>query len=988
MLIIPKSYAQYYNAAHISTKNGLPNNSIQDIFEDRQGQIWLGTNAGLCRYNGKDIEVFTSKDGLSGNYVWGIAQDKKGWLWLATYGNGISYYDGHTFHQLQMADSISKRVRNVVYDADYDLLLFGTDHGLIVKSQDSIKYFNKKSVGFKHFQVIAMHKIGGLYYIYTYWWQPTMVYNPKDGSLKVFGKHAQRGFVNIASGIVNNAGDTIIGYGRDSTAILQHNNTIKYGNTGQVFDMEKGAGDDVWLAGWDISMSGATGGLFRVNHSKIIDFTDSLKIDSRHIWSLYYDTLERVLFVGTNDKGLYIYKNTLFRYYDLEEKEVRINDLKHFGNQLYIASEQKVYIFENNRITQQFDKKYFEKQFANTKYDLIQQFYKSDKAKLSALYFNTDEQQNIYVSTYGGFYRYNADGRFKLINYTNTPFVFFENRLYTVGWGKLYEYKDCEFRVDDTIMHSYKKEEAPIDVNRIVKHKNHIWFLSWSQGLFVMDSNAVFTNFNKHIHGLDNRINDIAFDSDDNIYIAQNNGEILIARYDDDVLQIKQRLSCGNEIKGNVIKWIACNKQNQLFVGTDYGLNYVNINQQNDSNWVFRFYNQDEGYTCYESSVSSVDQQGNVWVNTAKGLLEIKAKGFDIKHVYQSLKITSISLYSSPVDSLLSIINPKLSYNQNYLSFHFDRNNFTAADKDIYYYRLLGLSDDWRVSMDNAVDFFDLSSGNYTFEVKCYNSNNATYSQTVHYKFKIREAWWNALWFYAIIVLLIAVAVWYYIRLRIRKITRQAVELASINKKIAEMEMQALQSQMNPHFVFNSINAIQYFVLDENIDDTLTYLDHFSKLLRATLNYASEKYITIQQEKDFLNHYLALEQMRFVSDEEKAFEIELIIDEQIDLHAKIMPPMLLQPLIENAIKHGEIHKVEDGKISIEIKIQGDMLLCIITDNGIGRAKSSAKKNKQHHSKGMGIVEDRIKLLSKSGEAGMEIIDLERGTQIVLRIVVE
>jgi hypothetical protein len=743
----------------------------------------------------------------------------------------------------------------------------------------------------------------------------------------------------------------------------------------------------VWLAGWDISMSGATGGLFRVNQSKITDFTDSLTIDSRHIWSLYYDSLEGVLFVGTNDKGLYIYKKTPFRYYDLEEKEVKINDLKHFGDRLFIASEQKVYIFENNRIAQQFDKKYFEKQFANTKDDVIQQFYKSDKAKLTALYFNTDAQQSIYVSSYGGFYKYNADGHFQLINNCNTPFVFFKNRLFTVGWGNLLEYKDSEYRVGNTILHSYKKEEAPVDINKIIKHKGYIWFLSWSQGLFVMDSNGAFTNFNRHIQSLDNRINDIAFDSDDNIYIAQNNGEILIARYEQDSLQIKQRLSCGNEIKGNVVKWLACNKQNQLFVGTDHGLNYINLNQLNGSSCQFRFYNQKEGYTAYESTLASVDMQGNIWVNTKNGVLKIRAKEFYKTVPYQELKITGIDLYGKAADSLLQLANPKLSHNQNYLTFHFLRNNYTNADKDIYYYRLEGLSSEWRISESNSVDFFDLSSGDYVFEVKCYNSNMANYCPIASYAFKIRKPWWNSFWFYVIVVLLIVVGVWYYIRLRIRKITRQAEELAIVNKKIAEMEMQALQSQMNPHFVFNSINAIQYFVLDENIDDTLVYLDHFSKLLRATLNYASEKYISVQQEKDFLNHYLALEQMRFVSDGVQAFEVDIIIDEQIDLHAKIIPPMLLQPLIENAIKHGEIHKIEGGKISIEIKIQGDMLLCLITDNGIGRAKSLAKKNKQHHSKGMGIVEERIKLLSRRGNVGMQIIDLEKGTQIVLRIAV-
>ncbi len=979
--------AQHYKVERISTQSSLPNNSIQAIFKDHNGSMWLGTNSGLCRYDGDKMQIFTSRDGLAGNRIWAINEDKHQRLWLGTYGNGISYYDGKSFHTLPLHDSINKYIRFIAYDNQNDIMLFGCDYGLIIKdTHDSIQYFDASSVGIKRLQVISIKQMGDLFYIYTYWKEPTYVYYPKERKLRKFGKFYNRHFTNIASSIVNHRGDTIIGYDRNRTAILKNQSIINFDNTGQIFDMCKGADNDIWLAGWDISLNGGSGGLFRIHNDSLVDCTDKFEIPTRLIWSLYYDTLEQILFVGTNDQGLFIVKNKKFEYYDFDKNDIDINHLKWVNNSLWIAADNGVYEFTNNKLQHTYDKDYFKSVTKNTSSKITKYFYQNTQQKFKAKYVNTDPQGQLYITSDGGFFKYRGNHQFQFktsLTFGN-PFAFYQHKLLTVGWGYLYEYPDLSDLSKINIHRNWREEQAPVDVSKIIEHENTLWFVSYNRGLFVLKDKR-FNWLNTHNKDLGHEIKDLAFGPDGKLYIGQNNGELLIAEYHKDSLEIKQKLSCNEQIHGHSIKWVVCNKHNQLFVGTDEGLNYIDLNKNQPSQWEFQLYNEKEGYNAFASGNAVEDSLGNIWVDTKKGVLKIDAQRFYSTNSYQSTRITGISLFNVPADSLLQIQNPQFAYDQNYISFSFSRNNYRNADKDVYYYRLVGFDNQWRQSKERTTTFFNLPHGNYQFQVKTYNYNSNSFSNTAHYGFIIKKAWWTTLWFYGIILLIVGISIWFYIRLRVKKITREAEQKAKITKQIAELEMQALQAQMNPHFVFNSLNAIQNFVLDGNIDETLTYLSHFSRLLRDTLNYASEKYISINQEQEFLNHYLALEQTRFGKDKKQAFEVEFIIDESINTKISIMPPMLLQPIIENAIKHGEVHKQQDGKVQIEFKTEKEFLVVVVTDNGIGRKRAAAKRGNTHKSKGMSIIENRIKLLSRRHEAGVRIIDLEQGLRVELWI---
>jgi len=979
------SYAQTYQLENLSTRNGLPNNSIRDIYKDNSGAIWLGTDAGLCKYNGNDIEIYTTKNGLSGNKIWNICQDKHGILWFATYDNGISYYNGKTFKTLLLNDSISKHVRNVVYSPEYDCLLFGTDNGIIAKYQDTILYFDKSTINEKQFLIVNMKTMGDGFVIYSYRNTSPHFFNLKTRQFSDYNKFSNKEAYNISCSIVDKHSDTLIGYKRNYVALIKKDSLIRYTQTGQVFDMILDKNNDAWFASWDISLNNSNGGLFKLLNDSLIDYTDIFNLPTRSIWTLYYDSLEDIFYIGTDGKDLFIYKNTTFQYFDLGLGNLQVNYMKWIDSTLWIGEEEHLILFNSSHNFKAYNTQFFKTVNRNTDINRIKAFNKDKRAKLSVQHINTDKG-NIYISSQAGFYKYNGANNFSLLSFNRFLFIFNNNKFYCVGWSQLFESSIINGVIQNKRhAHSFKKEKTPIDIQKIVEHNGKTWFLSTSRGLFVLDNNHYYW-LKEKTKDLDDQINDIAFDSSNNIYIAQNNGELLVAKLDKDSLIIQQKLSCNSEIRGNVINWLACNKHNQLFVGTDQGLNYINLTQNND--WSFRFYNQKEGYTAFESTNAVADSIGNIWVDTHKGLLKLQAFNFKNITKYQEFKIIGFDIFNINSDSLLQESSLNLAYNKNNLRFYFGRNNYTNADKDIYYYRLKGLSEQWQSTNTRKADFFNLANGKYTFEVKCLNTNTNQYSNTASFTFSVNKPWWNSTVFYIISILLFAILLWFYIKIRIKKVKQEAEKTAEISKKISEMEMKALQSQMNPHFVFNSINSIQNFVLDGNIDDTLTYLAHFSRLLRSTLNYASEKYISVEQEKEFLSHYIALEKMRFENDKENAFDIQFVIDENIDESAKIIPPMLLQPIIENSIKHGEIHKLSNGKITIEIKQENNILICAISDNGIGRVKAEKKQNKHHHSKAMGIISDRIKLLSTCENTGMQIIDLEQGTRVELRIAID
>ncbi|MCY7291101.1 MAG: histidine kinase, partial [Ferruginibacter sp.] len=230
----------------------------------------------------------------------------------------------------------------------------------------------------------------------------------------------------------------------------------------------------------------------------------------------------------------------------------------------------------------------------------------------------------------------------------------------------------------------------------------------------------------------------------------------------------------------------------------------------------------------------------------------------------------------------------------------------------------------------------------------------------------ISPPFWETALFKILTIICIGLILYFLYRSRIKSIHAKA----AIKQQMAELEGKALRAQMNPHFIFNCLNAIKELIVTKYYKESYLYLSKFSKLLRMVLNNSEKNLISLQSEIEMNQLYLELESLRF----KKSFFYEINIDKDIDAEIILFPSLLIQPFIENAIWHGLMHKNGEKQLNISFKTENDKLTCSIDDNGIGRLKSAVIKSQKlgaHHfdSKGTVLAQQRIETLNKSGFKG-------------------
>ncbi len=211
-------------------------------------------------------------------------------------------------------------------------------------------------------------------------------------------------------------------------------------------------------------------------------------------------------------------------------------------------------------------------------------------------------------------------------------------------------------------------------------------------------------------------------------------------------------------------------------------------------------------------------------------------------------------------------------------------------------------------------------------------------------------------------------------------------------QRTIRLEQKLLRSQLNPHFIFNALTAVQRFIFEKSTLLASDYLGKFSRLIRFILNSSAFDSISLKEELDFLENYLALQAVRF----DNKFRYEIHVEENIQVDDCYIPPLLIQPIVENAVEHGISHLEKDGLIRVELSQEQKHLKVVVTDNGVGRMKAgqiSTRKRKNHKSLSTSITKERLLYLNKGTDKDIfiETIDLTdkqgnpAGTKVVLQI---
>ncbi|MEL6832286.1 MAG: histidine kinase [Bacteroidota bacterium] len=302
----------------------------------------------------------------------------------------------------------------------------------------------------------------------------------------------------------------------------------------------------------------------------------------------------------------------------------------------------------------------------------------------------------------------------------------------------------------------------------------------------------------------------------------------------------------------------------------------------------------------------------------------------------------------------------QLPYTTTQLRFDFHLRSYASRGNIHYRTRLEPLEAEWSEGMERSRSYFGLQPGRYTFHLQAEDA----YGRIIDHPpttVVIRAALWQKRWFKILagsgfIALIIA-----YALRRIRRTNRELAQEKALSRRLAEMEMQALKAQMNPHFIFNALGSIQYFIQTQEVDLADDYLTRFARLMRLYLDSSRETLLPLEQEIALLRNYTDLEMMRF----EEQFQVEISVANNIPVASTIVPSMILQPFVENAIMHGlSERRDKQGRLSIRFEqAAADTLRCTISDNGVGRVRAGQRGKPGHRSRGMQIVQDKIDTLS-------------------------
>ncbi len=345
-----------------------------------------------------------------------------------------------------------------------------------------------------------------------------------------------------------------------------------------------------------------------------------------------------------------------------------------------------------------------------------------------------------------------------------------------------------------------------------------------------------------------------------------------------------------------------------------------------------------------------------------------KAKDKGARVVITGFKIFDSSII---IDSLLEIFNPvQLTYKQNFLTIEFALLNFINFQQTNYYYRMDGVDKDWvNAGTKRFASYTNMEPGEYTFTVNAGDGNETT--AITSFKIIITPPFWKTKLFIAICTAIIGLLVFGLFKKRIQVVRNEA----ELKQKIAETEMMALRAQMNPHFIFNCLNSIDNLIQVDEKEKATLYLAKFARLIRAILENSQNNVVPCWKDMETLKLYLELEALR--CDNKFTYHIN-IADEILNGDYKV-PPLVIQPFVENAIHHGLLNKIEaDKKLLINVTVTNGHIYYCIEDNGVGRAKAGDYKqiNKPvYESMGMQITTDRIKLFNQNKNGSVKITDL-------------
>ncbi|MFY7828615.1 MAG: two-component regulator propeller domain-containing protein [Flectobacillus sp.] len=1002
LLLLPSlSFAQYPFLRSYTVDNGLPSSNVYRAYQDSKGFLWFCTDKGIARFDGYHFESFSTKNGLPNNDVWQCAEDNQKRIWFLTYSSAFYYFDinDNKFYTIPnpYPDLQDSHIWCYVQTSPYTMQAI-LSKGLEILEIDIrkrvVKRFMPRKIGNQSYPFVnnkthlnVRMSIGSPFALRAY--SEGLAHNIKSiphvlpdfnkghFPVEIFDKlitilfeddktiyaTAQKLVVQTKNGLRQISLSSLSSFKNNAISLLLNTGSLKYKLC--VTEKESFILDENFhrLHQFDFINKYVINTIYVDSEENFWFCTKDkglLFLSKQAMYSVTYNFAEgnsvvamqpfedKIIF-GTGKGDLYrINPNQTITKLQINDPiQLPVRDIAITKNKAMIAYSGMDYTMYQTRALMQKDKLYTNKIIKrNGHHDLNEPINrKYDGESIHWIDFKTID--TLYANTIIG---YNALMMVKIFESNN-------------------HYKSQRI---------FSKVNIPKIVAMHVDNNRKIW-VGNSKGIYrlsLIDSSAELFDKEKIQYPLLTRaVKCLISDKNHRVWVGTN-GFGLYAFYGGKPLVIK-------ELNYENINAIYLDDSTQtVWVGTNKGVFIVSKINFEKQCYQLKKLSVIQGLPTHEVYCLTI-QKNKAWIGTANGLFKI-----DIKHILNtSLPKAQVPLVIRRVkvnnqDTLVTT-HYELEHTQNNLTIEFVALSYRSNKNIRYQYRLLGSNQSntlWREVEELQLSFPFMPPGTYTFDLRAYDVTGKITQKIQPIIFHIKAPFWQETWFWMIISVIIAVGGIFVVYARIKFIQKVESERTAANKRFAQLELQALQAQMNPHFVFNALSSIQYYILNNNIEAANDYLSRFSRLMRLFLESSRNKYIAVNEECELLEYYISLEQLRF----KNRFEYEIRIDNNVPIETEI-PAMLIQPFVENAINHGLVYSTNnEGRLRISFQKTEYFILCVVDDNGIGRAKAAELKQKSlksYQSQATQITIERIQSLEYIEETKVEVNIIDKFDEI-------
>lgn len=977
LLISGRMAAQDYNVSIYTSGNGLPITCLSTVYFDSHGYLWTGTPSGFSRFDGRSFTNYGIKDGLKENNAGFIFEDSRHRIWANT-ENRIYLFTNNRFTEIPVKGSGHYGYIYVLTQLHDSTILFSGDlgtyayngkefvpyslHGfpsttifrsivslpgnrVVVNTFNAVYEKIDKQDWVTLFNTAGQKEITSLYYTIAY--KDKVFFTADKSVYEITGRQLVR---KIFAGDEKTSEAT--------HCLFDHKGNLWVTTEASAVYCRKPDGSVLHY-----------GKEYGISNYAVSEITED---NWGNIWAASYQGLIR--FTPSFIKQMIPEKNP-------EDRLLR---------SIY-QSQDYLYLLGGNKAIYRFDEKGEVPFLPATE----AQIKKIQNGKLILGITSSPDGATWFCNTDGDVFRITNSG----INKIALPRMFSKVEyvngiLYLLRKNAVYAYRDNEFvYVDSTA------EGTPFSwPSAEVVSKSRIWF-SDNLRLMMFDGKSIY-NYSARLK-LKPDMYQCLVKHGNEIWMASGTAGIQRIREKPDgtVISLPEITLDGRPVSDMVLS-MTFDLNDNLWYSTTKGLQRATLVYHKDSVIIssVKKISESEGLhnSIWDSGPVVSTPGGNVIAGTINGAFMISVRNIITDTIPPAIQIENAELlkttngwdaYTRQMSGYYALpVNPVLPFTQNSIRFSFNGVTMNYPAEVKFMYRLDGYDKQWSPVSDNrTATYTNLPSGNYNFKVIAVNSDGSWSRVPATFTFTIKPPFWQT-WTFR----LLAIAFLFFIvYLLIRRRERILREKNKVALQVANLKLQTLQSQMNPHFIFNSLNSVEKYILVHNPEEGARYLSKFSKLIRKILDNSPHSLLPLYQIIETLKMYVELEALRF----NREFSYEFITpDEEDEILNMNLPPMLLQPFVENAIWHGLMPKEGNKKLTVIIEKREANLYCIVEDNGVGR-KVAAEKTEGHTSRGQlmikGMLESLQELLHIKAVVDIkDLYDTERktaGTRVELII---